>query len=324
VAHHTGLSERHFRREQERAIDILGEHLLSQFERVPQKPVEKRASAQVEESGSGPDEWDWLRHQPAEGAPDLEPFIQELFGLMDAVANQHHVELQLVAPEKPPRFAVHPIALRQMLLNLLQVAICRADGGRVVVTVESGSPQSRIVIQPHAGGSVSMESRYEQESNLLNIAANLARVSGGRAEIARSDADFQASLILPVIDGVLVAAIDDHPEILDLLQRYAEGTRYHITGLIDPEQIFELAAATTPQIIVLDVMMPKVDGWEMLGRLRSHPQTAGIPVIVLTILAQEDLALSLGAKALVLKPVTQERFLSALGSVFASSDSSSR
>ena len=63
--------------------------------------------------------------------------------------------------------------------------------------------------------------------------------------------------------------------------------------------------------------MPKVDGWEMLGRLRKHPQTAHIPIIILTILAQEELALSLGARGHLLKPITQEAFLAALNRVLA-------
>jgi CheY-like chemotaxis protein len=65
------------------------------------------------------------------------------------------------------------------------------------------------------------------------------------------------------------------------------------------------------------VMMPRVDGWEMLGRLRQHPRTAHIPVVIVTILAQEELALSLGAKAHLLKPVTQATFLSVLDQLSA-------
>jgi len=67
-----------------------------------------------------------------------------------------------------------------------------------------------------------------------------------------------------------------------------------------------------PQIIVLDVMMPQTDGWRVLSRLRQHPLTSNIPVIVCTILAQEALALSLGANAFLRKPVTRQAFLAAL------------
>jgi CheY-like chemotaxis protein len=66
------------------------------------------------------------------------------------------------------------------------------------------------------------------------------------------------------------------------------------------------------------VMMPNVDGWELLGRLRQHPSTADIPVLVCTILPQETLALSLGASAFVRKPITRQVFLSALDHQLAS------
>lgn len=67
-----------------------------------------------------------------------------------------------------------------------------------------------------------------------------------------------------------------------------------------------------PQAIVLDVMMPQVDGWEVLARLRQHPGTARIPVIICSVLADADLAAALGAMAVVPKPVTRQAFLSAL------------
>jgi len=66
---------------------------------------------------------------------------------------------------------------------------------------------------------------------------------------------------------------------------------------------------------LLDVMLPGVDGWELLGRLREHPQLKGLPVIVSTILPQESLAMALGAAAFLCKPVTQEAFLQTLNSL---------
>jgi CheY-like chemotaxis protein len=318
VAHHTGLSERHFRREQEKAIDYLAQILLNQYDMINDRNNEIPLPEQPEHSVSTLNEWDWLREHPTGGVTDLRTFIQGLFELMRAVAAQHRVELRLVLPQPPPQLAVHPIAFRQILLNLLQVAIYHGDQGSVTVTVETGSPLVRIIFLSETQDAVSALTRYEQESNLVQTASHLAQVTGGRLEIGPASESFRAALSVPIVEGIFVVAVDDHPEIIDLLERYTSGTRYRITGIHEPEKIFDLVGTTTPQIIVMDVMMPRVDGWEMLGRLRSHPQTAGIPVIILSILAQEDLALSLGAKALIVKPVTQERFLSVLDAVFAS------
>ena len=54
--------------------------------------------------------------------------------------------------------------------------------------------------------------------------------------------------------------------------------------------------------------MPKIDGWELLGRLRQHPLTSEIPVIIISILAQEELALSLGARALLTNRLRRRNF----------------
>jgi CheY-like chemotaxis protein len=68
---------------------------------------------------------------------------------------------------------------------------------------------------------------------------------------------------------------------------------------------------------MVDVMMPQVDGWEVLGQLREHPLSSHIPIVVHTILAQEELALSLGASAFLRKPVTRQDFLAALDRLIA-------
>ncbi len=73
-----------------------------------------------------------------------------------------------------------------------------------------------------------------------------------------------------------------------------------------------MAEEFAPRIILLDVMMPGVHDWEPLGRLREHPATRSVPIIVCTILPQEQLALALGAAGFVRKPVSREALLAAL------------
>jgi CheY-like chemotaxis protein len=85
-----------------------------------------------------------------------------------------------------------------------------------------------------------------------------------------------------------------------------------------------LAEELFPKVIVLDVMMPQIDGWELLASLRQHPNTSHIPVVVCTILPQEDMALSLGASGFVRKPVTRHIFLAALDRQVAPTEPQSR
>jgi CheY-like chemotaxis protein len=106
--------------------------------------------------------------------------------------------------------------------------------------------------------------------------------------------------------------IEDNLDTLQLFQRYASGTRYRLVTSPDPEQALALAEDVRPWVIVLDVMMPQVGGWKTLARLRQHPLTESTPIVVCTILPQEELAFSLGANAYVRKPVRREDFLAAL------------
>ena len=70
--------------------------------------------------------------------------------------------------------------------------------------------------------------------------------------------------------------------------------------------------------ILLDIMMPQRDGWTLLGQLREHPDTHAIPVIVCSILPQEQLALVLGAAAFLRKPVSRADLLRALAQLLES------
>ena len=67
-----------------------------------------------------------------------------------------------------------------------------------------------------------------------------------------------------------------------------------------------------PDIILLDVLLQNIDGWELLGRFRAHPHLGERPVIVCTILPQRDLALILGAAGFLSKPFSQRQLLAAL------------
>ena len=70
--------------------------------------------------------------------------------------------------------------------------------------------------------------------------------------------------------------------------------------------------AAIPNAIILDVMMPEQDGWELLQRLRTQPATRTVPIIVCTVFDDAQLAYSLGASAFVSKPANREKILAAL------------
>jgi len=153
--------------------------------------------------------------------------------------------------------------------------------------------------------------RYQED---LEMAKQLVALSGGELQVVfRGEAGlFDAQLALSAAARAVVLVIEDNSDALRLMERYLAGTRYHFVGVRNPEEALARAAELRPQIILLDVMLPGIDGWELLGRLREHPKTRGIPIIACTILPQEQLALTLGAAAFLRKPVSREALLAAL------------
>ncbi len=73
-----------------------------------------------------------------------------------------------------------------------------------------------------------------------------------------------------------------------------------------------IAQKTQLMCIILDIMLPEKDGWQILQSYKSHPLTEHIPVLICSVLEMKDLAMSLGADGYLKKPPTRDEFLSTL------------
>ena len=112
---------------------------------------------------------------------------------------------------------------------------------------------------------------------------------------------------------ILVA--DDDALVADLLQHRLSGRGYRVSIARDGGEALALAARDRPDAVLLDAMMPMLDGYEVLRRLRADPALAQVPVVMLTARKQEgDIvrALDLGASDFVVKPFIPEELLSRL------------
>ena len=78
-----------------------------------------------------------------------------------------------------------------------------------------------------------------------------------------------------------VLIVDDSPVALSFLRAVFQGT-YDVDTAVDGEDAMQKALAQTPDLVVTDSLMPNVDGFELIARLREHPPTATIPVVMLT------------------------------------------
>jgi Amt family ammonium transporter len=110
----------------------------------------------------------------------------------------------------------------------------------------------------------------------------------------------------------VLLVVDDNQGFADLFRRYLAVHRWEVIGAADGEAAFVEIGRKRPTVIVLDVMMPRQDGWEVLMRLKSREESRNIPVIVCSVLSEPQLAASLGADSYLTKPVTQQALLQAL------------
>jgi DNA-binding response OmpR family regulator len=81
---------------------------------------------------------------------------------------------------------------------------------------------------------------------------------------------------------------------------------------VSGEEGLRLARDLRPQIITLDVVMPGINGWDVLSQLKADPELATIPVIMVTIVDNEVLGMDRGASSYIVKPIDRERLASAL------------
>ena len=80
-----------------------------------------------------------------------------------------------------------------------------------------------------------------------------------------------------------IMIIDDNPVIVELLQRKLGREGYEVLGCVESEHALEQCLEKNPDLVILDILMPGMSGWEVMKELKSHQDTAAIPVIISTV-----------------------------------------
>ncbi|TXD41656.1 response regulator [Lujinxingia vulgaris] len=118
---------------------------------------------------------------------------------------------------------------------------------------------------------------------------------------------------LPAIgESGLVLVVDDDPTVRDLFRRILERDGYEVVCAASGTEALLLAEQLRPDAITLDVMMPQMDGWTALSRLKAHPELSQIPVIMITMVSEAARGYALGADHYLMKPVERDALLEIL------------
>ena len=314
IARQLGLSVRQCRRAQTAAVGALAARIWNRNKlsvKVERESLQKEATAEkISEQSqpySLPPELAWLHDLSKDESADLVEVFAAVLKLVEALASRLNVAVSLRSPEKLPHLLIHPVTLRHILLDILNIAILNA-GLPSIEAVTRMTPEGTGLTIPVSRGA---NHPFIQFPN-LEMTRKLASICDGQLVFNQGDGVWTADLVFPAVEQLPVLVVDDIEDTLHLFQRYVTHSRYRIIATRSPRQVPDLIAAYQPRVLVMDIMMPEIDGWDLLTSLRANPLTHDLPVLVCTVLNLRELAYALGANDFLQKPVQRDDFLSAL------------
>ncbi len=237
---------------------------------------------------------------------EVRSLLQQAQQAVERLAQQRAVSLHTDFPLRPATVSADPVVARQVLINTLSRAIEQAQPGPMRLTLTAGQEQVLLTLSygplPEAVDAPVIDYVIAQLIDRLGWTAQQRDDLGGLRTVTLA---LQAH-------GPTVLVIDDNAGLVELLKDYLTGHACRVVAATSGREGLRLAQEAAPQAIMLDVMMPEIDGWELLQRLRNHPQTAAIPVIICSVFNNPELAYSLGASLFLPKPVSRDDVLAAL------------
>ena len=141
----------------------------------------------------------------------------------------------------------------------------------------------------------------------------LAQANGATVTQENREGIWQLLIELrPPPESYTVVIVEDNRDLVRLYSRYLAGRGYRLIEIGDSATAVQRIAEIMPDAIVLDLMMSRVDGWQILQSLRGSPSLRSIPVAVCSVLNEPELARSLGADDYLRKPVRPPELLECL------------
>ncbi len=299
------ISERQARRDHAQALEALTALVHSHVERQSLRMPSEVADAQTASIQDAVH-----RLMPVLSGIPLVPLFANVVGMWQHV--RRHGSCELCFDVQPPDLNVFTDRgiLTELLMKLLLGAVDDPGCDHMLsLRAEKLGQGIAIVIQ-------SAQGIWSEGNENWQIAQMLARTLGmSLKKTVNASTQFftNVTLMLPAGEKVRrVLVIDDEAVTIELVRDYLSAQPYEIAGETSPEAGLRKADEWQPDVIVLDVMMPGMAGWELLQRIRHTPQLANVPVIVNSVFNDQALALDLGATRFFRKPILRHQLIEVL------------
>lgn len=304
ICEELGLSQASYYRRLQEALHAVASILWERYQEISASQGEEdKPGALSPQERAAEEAMRLARESPRELVP-LEDLLESVRRTILPLAEQQRIPLRVEAASDLPSTYGDLSVLRQIVLNILTEGMAYADKGGLHLSVAQRA--NEIVWQLRGVASPkSLEDELERRERLL-ISQKLLEIYGGRLWLERDERGMlRLAFALPIVVPRRILVIDDDEDTISLYQRYLRGLGYVLHVARNREQLEAQLAQALPDLILLDVLMPRWDGWLILQQLKMRPETASIPVVICSVLSQPHLALALGAEEVLQKPISE-------------------
>ena len=313
IATQMGITERQAYRELRRGIEALAQGLSRFIARAePEAALGEGEALSAEVHGD---------LERLLGATDQDVNVAQL--LAEVVENarvlaaEKGVEVGLVLEASGLHVTVNRVMLRQALLNILSYAIGLLHPGEEITVRLSRSEMNTLIELAYcaheAPAPPSPKSPYAVSAQLLE----LMHIPWSQRQASAQTTHIVVSIPLASQRAVLI--VDDNEDLIALFRRYLRHQPYSVQAAESFGEALRKVNSLKPDVVILDVMMPGRDGWEVLQTLQATQAARSFRIIVCSIINDPELATALGADAFLNKPVSRKQLLQTLREVLSSS-----
>lgn len=282
------ISLRQLRRDQMRGIAAVASLLFSAAQAKP-------AGASLPASSE----------RPQYSLTNVEEALRSAIAILEPLLNQRGLQVSIHMDGPAPSIIGDRMMMRQLLILSLNWIILRAQHTKLEAHIKSAGLQVYVKL---------LTAGFPGPRDELDAIRHLAQSIG--ATVQASDHSSELQIAFPACVRRCILMIDDDQDAIELVRRSLETTNeFELVAITHPENALREALELRPDCILLDVMMPTLDGWELLAQFKSHPELLAIPVIISSVLGGETLARALGASGVLPRPYTTASLLQTLRSV---------